>query len=103
MIALRQQSVAQWSERSRFVTAEIVRKNKIQSGPCFRLMLVVPIWVIPTSAFFDLIDGEAKEKHVLLPCFLGHLDGRAVARPHGQRSIHHEFHVARSTSLVTCS
>ena len=65
-----------------------------------RVVVEVPARVIPAAAPLDLPGGEAEEEEVLLAGRLGHLDGGAVARPQGERAVHHELHVGRATRLV---
>src|ERR1700751_4399483 len=102
MVAIRQQSVTYWGEHSRLVAAEVIRKNKGESGPGLLLVFVVPMWVVPALAILNLFDGQAKQEQVLLPCFLRHFDSRAVQSADRQSSIHHELHVAGSAGLVAC-
>ena len=65
----------------------------------FRLMLVMPVRVIPASAAGDLIGGQPEKEEVLFAGCRGHLDRGAVARADRERAIHHELHVARPTGL----
>jgi hypothetical protein len=97
VIAVCQQRVAQRSEHSRFVTAEVIVEDEVQSLSRLRLVLIVPIWTVPTSAVFDLFYGETEPEKIFLPSLLHHFDGRPIARSHRQGSVHHELHVARST------
>ena len=60
----------------------------------------MPVRVVPAAAAGHLFRGQAEQEEVLLAGFLGHLDGRAVARADGQRAVHHELHVARAAGLV---
>ena len=47
--------------------------------------------------------SQAEEKEIFFAGFFRHLDGRAVARADGQRSIQHEFHVACAAGFIAGS
>src|ERR1700739_2188060 len=100
-VAARQKSVAQRSENSRLIPAEMIRENEVQSRSCLRLIVVVPVRVVPPAAVLHLLCREAEQEEILFTGFLGHFDGRAVTGPDRQGSIHHEFHIARSTRFVS--
>ena len=65
-----------------------------------RIILVVPIRIVPAAALSNLLGAEAEQKEILFARFLSHLDRRAVARAYSQRSIYHEFHIARTARFV---
>ena len=100
VVAVRQQRVAQRSEDARLVAAEVVGEDQVQRRAGLRLVVVVPVRVVPAAAVGHLLRGQAEQEEVLLARFFGHLDGRAVARAERQRAVHHELHVARAAGLV---
>ena len=71
-----------------------------RNEPGFRLVLVVPVRVVPTAAGGHLFRRQTEEEEVFLAGLLRHFDGRAIARADRQRAVHHEFHVARAAGLV---
>src|SRR5215468_10712253 len=60
VVAVRQEGIAQRSENSWFVPAEIVGEDKIQCCSRFVLVLIVPMRVIRTTAVLDLVHREAE-------------------------------------------
>ena len=78
----------------------MVGEDQIQRRPRFRLVVIVPVRVVPTAAVGDLFGRQAEQEEVFLARLLGHLDRRAVARADGQGAVHHELHVARAAGLV---
>ena len=100
VITVGQKRIAQGSEHPWFVAAEVVGKNQIQSRFGLWLMFIVPLRVIPGAAVLHLFHGEAKQEHVFLPSLLRHFDGRSVACPNGQGSIHHKLHIAGSAGFI---
>src|SRR5215472_1348357 len=101
MIAIGEQSIANWSKGSRLVMAEVIRKDKVQRGSRLGFVLIVPMRVVPGLTILNLFYGETEEEQVFFSRFLGHLNGSAVKSAHSQSPIHHEFHVARSTGFVS--
>lgn len=57
-----QKCIAQGSEHSRFVTAEAIRKNRVEGGPGFRFMFVMPMRVIPAMAVLNFVYREAEQE-----------------------------------------
>src|SRR5271166_2463628 len=80
VVPVRQQRVAQRGKDPGLVVAEIVGENQVQCGASLRLVVVMPVRVVPTAAARHLVRGQAEQEEVLLASFFGHLDGRAVAR-----------------------
>src|SRR5215471_7570868 len=101
VVAVRKKHVAQRRENSWFVLAEIVGEDEIQCSPRFGLIFVMPAWVIPVAAALHLLDGQPKEEQVLLTGLFGHFNRCSIASPNGERTVHHEFHIARSTRFIT--
>ena len=79
----------------------MVGEDQIQGGAGLRLVVVVPVGVIPAAALGDLIRRQTEQEEVLLAGFLRHLDRCPVARTDGQGAVHHEFHVAGAAGFVT--
>src|SRR5271166_3872224 len=100
VVSLRQQRVPQRSEDARLVAAEMIGEDHVQRGAGLRLVVVMPVRVVPIAAGGHLFGGQAKQEEVLFTGFLGHFDRCAVARADRQRTIHHELHVARAARLV---
>ena len=100
VVAIGQQRVAQGGEDPRLVAAEVVGEDQVQRRAGFRLVIVVPVRVVPTVATGHLFRRETEQEEILLARFLGHLDRGAVARANGERPVHHELHVARAARLV---
>src|SRR5262249_16116092 len=100
-VALSEEGLADRFKYTSFVTAEVVAENQIQSFARFRLVRVVPGRVVPPSAIDDLFCCKTEEEDVVFANLLSDLDGRAVTCANGQRAVHHEFHVAGATRLVT--
>ena len=100
VVAVRQQRVAQRREDARLIAAEVVGEDQVQRRARLRLVLVVPVRVVPAAAVGHLLRRQAEQEEVLLARLLGHLDGGAVARADGQRAVHHELHVAGAAGLV---
>ena len=65
----------------------------------FRLVLVVPVRVVPAPAVGDLIGGQAEQEKIRLTGLRGHLDRRPVAGADRQGAVHHELHVAGAAGL----
>ena len=84
----------------RLVSAEVIGGDQVQCRLRLHLVLVVPAWTIPVAAAGHLICGQPEQEEILLPGFLRHLDGSAVACTQGQCSIHHKFHIARAAGFV---
>ena len=80
VVALRQQRVAQRSEDAGLVAAEMIGEDQVQRGAGLRLVVVVPVRVVPAAAAGHLLGGQAEQEEILFAGFLGHFDRRAVAR-----------------------
>ena len=100
VIAVREQRLADRVEDSRLVAAEVVREHEIERAARFGLVVVVPARAVPAAASRHLVGREPEEENVVFAHLLGHLQGRAVARADGERSVHHELHVAGPARLV---
>src|SRR5437879_8711305 len=96
VVTVGQQSVTKRSEDARLTAAEVDGKDKLQGGASLRLVVIMPVRAIPAAAGGHLFRSQTEEKEIFFAGFFGHLDGRAVARADRQRSVHHEFHVARA-------
>src|SRR5215469_6392504 len=68
------------TEDTWLIAAEIIRKNQIQGLPSFGLVFVVPARVVPFATADNLVGRQAEQEKILLACFSGHLNRRAVAR-----------------------
>src|SRR5262249_49968459 len=101
VVALGEQHFPNRLEDARLVPAKVVGEDEIERGPRFRVVLVVPVRAVPASAPFDLLGGESKEEEILLSGLFSHFDRRAVSSSECERSVHHEFHVARPARLVS--
>ena len=66
VVAVRQQRVAQRREDAGLVAAEVVGEDQVQRGAGLRLVVVVPVRVVPAAAVGDLLGGQAEEEEVLL-------------------------------------
>src|SRR2546428_12014447 len=73
------------------VRAEGVGGDHLEGAAGFRLMGIVPLWVVPATAVLNLFCRQAEEEKVLLAPLLGHFDRRAVTRANGQGAVHHEL------------
>ena len=87
-------------EDCRLFRAEMVREDEVEGGAGLRLVLVVPVGVVPALAGLNLLGSEAEEEEVVLARFLSHLDGGAIPGADGQRAVHHELHVAGAAGFV---
>src|ERR1700683_5205249 len=74
VIALIQKHIAQGSEYSWFIEAEVVRENQVQSGARLRLMFIMPVRVIPGTAVLNLFHRKPEQENVLFSGFLRHFD-----------------------------
>src|ERR1700722_5372614 len=79
VIALGQEHIAQGSEYSWLIAAEVVGENQVKSGPGLRLVFVMPLWIVPGATVLHLLHGEPEQEHVLFSGFLRHFNGRTVA------------------------
>ena len=79
-IAVGEKRVAQRREKPRFVAVEVVGENQIEGRAHFRLVVIVPLRIVPAAAIGYLLRGQAEHKEILFSGFLGHFNGRAVPR-----------------------
>ena len=79
----------------------MVGDNQVKSGASLRVVFIVPMRIVPASAFGDLLGRQPKEKDIVFARSLGHLDRRPVACTDGKRAIHHELHIARAARFIT--
>src|SRR5262249_26754131 len=82
------------------IAAEVVRENQIEGLSCLGFVLIVPAWIVPTTALLHLLGRQSEKEEVLLASLLGHLDSSPITSAHGQSAVHHEFHVAGATRFV---
>jgi hypothetical protein len=66
VISMREERIAQGLEDARLIAAEVVGENQVQRGPGLRLVLVVPVRIVPTSAVFYLLRGQAEKEEIFL-------------------------------------
>src|SRR5262249_15459652 len=100
VVSVCQQGIAQGREDAAFLAAEMVGEYQVQRRARLRLVVVVPAGVVPASAVRYLFRRQTEQEEVLFTRFVGHFDGRSVARADRQGAIHHELHVARTAGLV---
>src|SRR5579872_715389 len=81
MVAMGEKNVTQWLENSRLVGAKMIGENQIQSGPCFRIIFIVPLRAVPASVIGDLLSCQTEQEKILFVSFLRHLDRCSVASP----------------------
>src|SRR5262247_1043333 len=79
----------------------MVREDQVQRRASLRLVVIVPLGVIPAAATSHLFRRQAEQEEILLDAFLRHLDGRAVAGADRQCPVHHKFHVARAAGFIS--
>src|SRR5271157_921892 len=77
VVSIRQQRIKQRGKEPRFVAAEIVGGDQVQCRAGLRLVVVMPVRVVPAAAVGHLIRGQAEQEKVFLAGFFGHLDRRA--------------------------
>src|SRR5215469_4950025 len=102
VVAMCYQCIVNRSEYAGFIAAEIVCGDQVQCGAGFGLVMVMPVWIIPSAAAFDLSRRQPEQEEILLAGLLDHLDRGTIARADCQSSVHHKFHVAGAAGLVTC-
>jgi len=78
-VTLFEKRVPQSGKNARFVPAEVIGENQVQRRARLGLVFIMPMRVVPAAATAYLIGCQAEQKEVLLPRFLRHLDGGAVA------------------------
>src|SRR5271157_1454455 len=100
-ISVGEKRIAQWGENTRLIAAEVVGEDQVQGGAGLRLVVVMPVRIVPATAIGDLLCCESEEKEIVFASLFGHLDGGAVARANRECSVHHEFHVASAAGFVT--
>ena len=70
VVAVREQRLADRREDPRLVAAEVIGEDQIERRADFRLVLVVPVRVVPAAAVHHLLGGQAEQEEVLLAGFL---------------------------------
>ena len=60
----------------------------------------MPLGLIRATAVRYLFSCQTEQKEIFFAGFFSHLNGRAVTRADGQRSVHHELHIAGATCFV---
>src|SRR6516225_11465713 len=65
MIASAQQHIVQWSKNPGFVAAEIVGRDQVQCSAGFRVVVVMPLRVVPATAAFDFLRGQPKQEEIV--------------------------------------
>src|SRR5690242_4302523 len=80
VVSVRQQRIAERSKDAGLVAAEMIGEDQVQCSASLRLVIVMPVGIVPTAAAGYLVGGQAEQEEVLLAGFFGHLDRRAVAR-----------------------
>ena len=86
VIAVSQKRVAQWSKDARVIAAEMVGEDQVQCGPCLRVVVIMPVRVVPVTTARHLFRRQAEEKEIFFARFLCHLDRGTIARADGQPS-----------------
>ena len=66
-------------EDPRLVRAEMIGKDQVERFPGLRLILVVPMGVVPGRLLATSSSREAEQEEIVFPRLLGHLDRGAVA------------------------
>src|SRR6267142_1532816 len=79
----------------------MIGEDEVQSGTGLRVVVVVPLGLIPATAVRYLFSCKTEEKEIFFARFFCHLNSRAIARADGQRPVHHELHVTGATGFVT--
>src|ERR1022692_1062768 len=102
VVPVRQQHVPQRLEDARLIAAEIIRENQVQGSTGLRIVLVMPLRVLPSATTNHLLSCQTEEEEVLLARLCSHLNRRAVACADRQCAVHHELHVACPTGFVAC-
>ena len=100
VVAVGQKRVPQRSKDARLIAAEMVGEDQVQCGAGLRVVVIMPLRLVPAAAVRHLFRRQAEEKEIFFARFFCHLDGRAIARADGQRPVHHELHVARAAGFV---
>src|SRR3974377_215563 len=99
-VTVREQRVAQRSENPRFVAAEMIGEDQVQCSAGFWFLFVMPARIVPASAVGNLLGGEAEQEEVVFTRGFCHFDSSAIAGTNGERTVHHEFHVAGTAGFV---
>src|SRR5262249_42202973 len=97
VVSRRQEHVHDRGKNPGLVRAESIGGDHLEGATGFRLMVIVPMWVVPAAAVLHLFCRQAEEEKVLLASLLGHFDRSAVTRANGQGAVHHELHDTRAT------
>src|SRR5437762_9900900 len=62
VVAVCQQRVMNRNKSAKLIAAEIIGGYQVQCGPGFRLVVVMPVRVVPGGAVSDLLRGEAEQE-----------------------------------------
>src|SRR5690242_20905476 len=101
VVATRQQGPTERLENTRLITTEVVGKNQVQRGMRFRLVVIMPMRVVPATASRHLLICKAEEKKVLCAGFFCHFNRRALRGANGEPAVHQQFQVARPDCLMS--
>src|SRR5215471_17209347 len=100
IVPMRQEHVQDRGKNPRLVRAESIGGDHLEGAAGLRLMVIVPLWVVPAAAVLHLFCRQAEEEKVLLARLLSHFDRSAVTRANGQGAVHHELHVTRAAGFI---
>src|SRR5215471_21112288 len=100
VVAIGKESVPQWSKDAWLMTVEIIGEDQVQCRAGLRVIVIMPLRLVPAAAACHLFRCKAKKKEILFAGFLCHLNSRAITRSDGQRPVHHELHVTRATGFI---
>ncbi len=88
VVPVRQKRIDNRSKNARFSLAEVVKNDLIQCSPGLRLMVIMPVGVVPAAAVRHLLRGQTEQEKVFLARFCGHLDGGTVPCADGNGPVH---------------
>src|SRR5215813_1924177 len=74
IVPMRQEHVQDRGKNPRLVRTEGVGGDHIEGTAGFRLMVIVPVGIVPAAAVLNLFCCQAEEEKVLLARLLGHFD-----------------------------
>src|SRR5213083_1907807 len=66
VVSIRQERVAQRTEDTRLIAAEVIGENQVQGRSRLRLVLIVPVRVVPAATAGHLFRGQAEQEEVIL-------------------------------------
>ena len=70
VIAICQKRVVQGRKDARFIAAEMIRRDQVQCRAGLRLVLVVPMRVVPPATGRHLFGRQTEKEEVFLACLL---------------------------------